>query len=198
MHPTLSRGVTAALVMGALLTGGTVTALATGAEAAARPVPVPLPAAVQEAALHPAGMPDVSAGLRAAARLHRQQRRAAIARRRRLARERAAHRAYLRALHSDPRTAAHALMLNAGFGESEWACLDALWWRESAWNAYADNPGSDAYGIPQALPGSRMAAFGSDWRSNPLTQIRWGLWYIGATYGTPCAALAHSNAHGYY
>jgi hypothetical protein len=70
--------------------------------------------------------------------------------------------------------------------------------RESGWRWNADNPNSSAYGIPQALPGSKMAAAGADWRTNPATQIRWGLSYIAGRYGTPIQALAHSNAKGWY
>jgi hypothetical protein len=98
----------------------------------------------------------------------------------------------------DPRTIAHAMLLRQGYSEGEWSCLDALWARESSWNVYASNASSGAYGIPQALPGGKMATFGTDWRTNPITQISWGLWYIRASYGTPCGALAHENAAGYY
>lgn len=77
-------------------------------------------------------------------------------------------------------------------------CLDLLWDRESGWNPYATNPSSGAYGIPQALPGYKMAAAGPDWQTNPATQIAWGEDYIKARYGTPCAALAHSYATGWY
>ena len=70
--------------------------------------------------------------------------------------------------------------------------------RESNWNPTAQNPSSGAYGIPQSLPGSKMASVGSDWRTNPATQITWGLNYISGRYGTPCGALAHSNSVGWY
>jgi hypothetical protein len=99
---------------------------------------------------------------------------------------------------SDPRTIAHAMLLRQGYGESEWTCLDALWTRESSWSITAANASSGAYGIPQALPGSKMATFGADWQTNPVTQISWGLWYIRASYGSPCAALSHENSAGYY
>ena len=98
----------------------------------------------------------------------------------------------------DPRSIAHAMLLRQGFSEGEWTCLEALWTRESSWSIYASNASSGAYGIPQALPGEKMAAFGSDWRTNPITQISWGLWYIRASYGSPCGALAHENGSGYY
>jgi hypothetical protein len=90
------------------------------------------------------------------------------------------------------------MVLRRGWSESEWSCLNTLWTRESGWNTYATNSSSGAYGIPQALPASKMASAGSDYRTNPVTQITWGLGYIAATYGTPCAALSHSNATGYY
>lgn len=81
---------------------------------------------------------------------------------------------------------------------AQYRCLVLLWERESGWNYRADNPSSDAYGIPQALPGSKMASAGSDWRTNPQTQIRWGVRYIKDRYGTPCAAWAHSEKVNWY
>jgi hypothetical protein len=101
-------------------------------------------------------------------------------------------------LYLSPRAVAHALLLRRGWSEGEWSCLDALWTRESRWQVEATNARSGAYGIPQALPASKMAAMGSDWRTDPVTQIRWGLWYIGQTYGDPCTALSHSNRYGFY
>jgi peptidoglycan DL-endopeptidase CwlO len=76
--------------------------------------------------------------------------------------------------------------------------LNWLWERESGWNKYAYNPYSGAYGIPQALPGSKMASAGPHWRSNAATQIRWGLRYIKARYGSPRRAWNHSQATGWY
>jgi hypothetical protein len=76
--------------------------------------------------------------------------------------------------------------------------LNWLWERESGWNKYAYNPYSGAYGIPQALPGSKMASAGPSWRSNAATQIRWGLRYIKARYGSPRRAWDHSQATGWY
>ena len=82
---------------------------------------------------------------------------------------------------------------------SQWSCLDALWTRESGWRTQVWNyGGSGAYGIPQALPASKMAAAGPDWMTNPATQIRWGLGYIATTYATPCGARAHETADGWY
>lgn len=78
---------------------------------------------------------------------------------------------------------------------SEWACLEELWTAESGWNHRADNPTSSAFGIPQALPGSKMAAAGADWQTSPRTQIAWGLGYIADRYGTPCRAWSFWNSH---
>lgn len=83
-------------------------------------------------------------------------------------------------------------------GAAQFACLQPLWERESGWNTYADNPGSGAYGIPQSLPGSKMASAGADWATNPDTQIRWGVGYVDAEYGSPCGAWAHEEADGWY
>ena len=98
----------------------------------------------------------------------------------------------------DPRTIARALLAEFGFSESQFGCLDSLWTRESNWSVTADNPSSSAYGIPQALPGSKMSSAGADWATNPVTQIRWGLGYIEDRYGSPCAAWGHSQARGFY
>jgi hypothetical protein len=84
-------------------------------------------------------------------------------------------------------------------GSAEFGCLDELWERESGWNAYAENPGSGAYGIPQALPGDKMASAGPDWRTDADTQIRWGvLDYIDPTYGNACGAERHEEEFGWY
>jgi hypothetical protein len=101
-------------------------------------------------------------------------------------------------LSADPKVVAQAMLHTYGWGASQFACLDRLWTRESMWSLTATNASSGAYGIPQALPGSKMASAGSDWRHNPLTQIRWGLGYIRARYGTPCSAWGHSEASGWY
>ena len=85
-----------------------------------------------------------------------------------------------------------------GWGQDQFQCLDRLWQKESNWTWNADNPTSSAYGIPQALPGSKMASAGADWATNPATQIRWGLGYISDRYGTPCAAWGHSQAKNWY
>ncbi len=98
----------------------------------------------------------------------------------------------------DPREIARALLAEFGFSSDQFGCLDSLYTRESNWNVSANNPYSSAYGIPQALPGSKMSSAGSDWATNPVTQIRWGLGYIEDRYGSPCGAWGHSQSHGWY
>jgi hypothetical protein len=89
--------------------------------------------------------------------------------------------------------------MNAARGwDGEWGCLEKLWMKESAWNERAMNRYSGAYGIPQSLPGAKMASAGADWQSNPATQIEWGLGYIAGRYKSPCGAWAHSQAKGWY
>ena len=85
-----------------------------------------------------------------------------------------------------------------GWSQAEFTCLDALWIGESGWLWNADNPTSSAYGIPQSLPGEKMATAGADWLTNPATQIEWGLGYIRDVYGTPCAANAFKMANNWY
>lgn len=96
------------------------------------------------------------------------------------------------------RALGYQLMLDFGFAADQWPALDALWMRESGWNHLAENPSSGAYGIPQSLPANKMAVVGPDWRTNPTTQIRWGLAYISARYGVPDRAWAHSERVGWY
>jgi hypothetical protein len=85
-----------------------------------------------------------------------------------------------------------------GWSSSQFSCLDSLWNQESGWNVYATNTTSGAYGIPQALPGSKMASAGADWQTDAATQIRWGLSYIKSLYGSPCGAWGHEEADGWY
>lgn len=184
MNRTLIRGVLAGSIGATLMVGAAIAgpAIANGAEndtSYTRPIPV----AQQEAVMH-WQLPKVGY-LRHVhpPRKHHQ---------------RASRASYRTALTGSPQTVAHALVLRQGWSESQWSCLDALWTRESGWSTFATNGSSGAYGIPQALPGWKMASAGSDWRTNPITQIRWGISYIASKYGTPCAALAHSNAYGYY
>lgn len=90
-------------------------------------------------------------------------------------------------------------LVNAnGWGRDQYSCLVALWDRESHWRVNAYNSSSGAYGIPQALPGAKMASTGSDWQTNPETQIRWGIDYISRRYHSPCGAFAHSNKFNWY
>ena len=101
---------------------------------------------------------------------------------------------------ADPEVALGQQLASAyGWGSgAEWTCLDELWTRESGWQMTWNTQGSGAYGIPQALPASKMAATGADYMTDPATQIRWGLGYIAGTYGTPCGAWAHETADGWY
>ncbi|WP_243392023.1 lytic transglycosylase domain-containing protein [Rathayibacter rathayi] len=106
-----------------------------------------------------------------------------------------------RAAAPDPGSAkaiAYDMIVQRGWADSEYDCLVLLWNRESGWNVYAENKSSGAYGIPQALPGSKMATVGSDWASNASTQITWGLGYISGRYGSPCGAWGHSQSLGWY
>lgn len=101
----------------------------------------------------------------------------------------------------DPGTAqaiAYEMVLARGWGDDQFACLVALWNRESGWRVNAYNASSGAYGIPQSLPGNKMASVAADWETNPATQITWGLNYIGGRYGNPCGAWGHSESVGWY
>jgi transglycosylase-like protein with SLT domain len=102
------------------------------------------------------------------------------------------------AMSGTPQQIAMAMLASYGWSSREFSCLNSLWEQESGWNPYASNPSSGAYGIPQALPGSKMASAGPDWQNDPATQIRWGLGYIKGTYGSPCAALSHESSAGWY
>jgi hypothetical protein len=126
----------------------------------------------------------------------------AAAKARREAAERAARekqrQAILAQAQANPRAVAKLMLADYGWDTSQFSCLDSLWTKESNWNFQAVNAGSGAYGIAQALPGSKMASVGSDWRTNPVTQIKWGLQYIQGRYGSPCAAWGHSQALNWY
>jgi hypothetical protein len=97
----------------------------------------------------------------------------------------------------DAQQIAAKMVTARGWGSDQFSCLVSLWSKESGWRTNAANP-SGAYGIPQALPGSKMASAGADWQTNPATQISWGLSYISGVYGTPCAAWSHSQATNWY
>ena len=159
---------------------------------------------------------DRAAAMRAAAAARAAERRAAAAHAAARAAARAAERAAVRRAvrlaaarraateTADTRLAAGTPQQIAErmLGQYGWArqfsCLAALWGQESGWHVSAENPSSGAYGIPQALPGSKMATAGPDWQSDPATQIGWGLGYIRAAYGSPCAAWDHEEAAGWY
>jgi resuscitation-promoting factor RpfB len=101
----------------------------------------------------------------------------------------------------DPGTAqriAYNMLSSFGWAPSTYySCLNNIYTRESGWRYNAENA-SGAYGIPQALPGSKMATAGADWMTNPATQIKWGLGYIQTRYGNPCSAWSYWEAHSYY
>jgi len=100
---------------------------------------------------------------------------------------------------TNPREIARQILRNKyGYGEEQYSCFNNIIMRESMWDIDATNPSSGAYGIPQALPGSKMASVGSDWRTNPATQIIWGIGYMRDRYGSPCQAWSFKSAHGWY
>jgi hypothetical protein len=97
-----------------------------------------------------------------------------------------------------PQQIAQQMLSKYGWSSSQFSCLSPLWEHESRWSVSAQNSGSGAYGIPQALPGSQMATAGGDWQTNAATQIKWGLTYIQSRYGSPCGAWAHEQSAGWY
>lgn len=99
---------------------------------------------------------------------------------------------------TDPRDIAMGMLADFGWSTSEFSCLDSLYMHESGWNPSAANPSSGAYGIPQALPGDKMATSGADWQTNPATQLDWGLNYIQDRYGSPCGAWSFWEANNWY
>jgi hypothetical protein len=99
---------------------------------------------------------------------------------------------------TNPRDIARQKLAEFGWDASQFTCLDQIWTRESNWNYRAENAYSGAYGIPQSLPASKMASAGSDYLTNPATQIEWGLRYIKGSYGSPCGAWAYWTAHSSY
>jgi hypothetical protein len=104
----------------------------------------------------------------------------------------------MRNAQRNPQALAKIMVADRGWSSSQFSCLVSLWNRESRWNYKAYNASSGAYGIPQALPGGKMESAGSDWRTNPITQMKWGLNYIADRYGTPCGAWGHSESTGWY
>jgi hypothetical protein len=99
---------------------------------------------------------------------------------------------------AEAQATARGMLAGYGWGDDQFGCLVSLWNKESGWNYQAYNRSSGATGIPQALPGSKMASAGADWQTNPATQISWGLGYISGRYGTPCGAWSHSQSVGWY
>jgi hypothetical protein len=100
---------------------------------------------------------------------------------------------------TDPKAIARQILNNKyGYGSNQFDCFNNIIMRESKWRVNATNPSSGAYGIPQALPGSKMATIASDWRTNPATQIIWGIEYMKDRYGSPCGAWSFKSANGWY
>jgi hypothetical protein len=100
---------------------------------------------------------------------------------------------------TDPKEIARQILKNKyGYGSGQFDCFNNIIMRESKWDVNATNPSSGAYGIPQALPGSKMATIASDWRTNPATQIIWGIGYMKDRYGSPCSAWGFKASHGWY
>jgi len=100
---------------------------------------------------------------------------------------------------TSPKSIAKQILKNKyGYGSGQFSCFDNIIMRESMWDINATNASSGAYGIPQALPGSKMATIGSDWRTNPATQIIWGIEYMKDRYGSPCGAWGFKSSHGWY
>jgi hypothetical protein len=97
-----------------------------------------------------------------------------------------------------PRRIARRMLRSFGWARTQFSYLNWLWDEESSWNVYAQNPFSGAYGIPQAVPGGKMAAAGPAWRTSAATQILWGLRYIQEVYGSPAGAWDHEVAYGWY
>ena len=145
-------------------------------------------AAAARAAAQAAAAPQAAA-VKAEAKAAAQQR---------AARQQAAQPQAASAPSGSPQQIAEQMLTEFGWSSGQFSCLQPLWAHESGWNTYAQNPSSGAYGIPQALPGSKMASAGGDWQSNPATQIRWGLSYIQDNYGSPCGAWAHEQTDGWY
>ena len=155
-------------------------------------------AAAQKAATARAAAAKAAAAKAAAAKAAAQQAAQQQAAQQQAAQQTTAPQPATSAPSGSPQQIAEQMLSQFGWSSSQFSCLQPLWALESGWNIYASNPGSGAYGIPQALPGSKMASAGPDWQSDAATQIRWGLTYIQGTYGSPCAAWSHEEADGWY
>ena len=207
------RPVVTAGVAAAVLSAGAVGATVTGGSASAEPLTFAVDGLVstasteqtkteqQDAARVAADRSATNAQRSAAAARAAEvekARAAALAKERKATAERAARAAertrIIANAQEDPKSVARMLLPEFGFSEAQWPCLNQLWIGESDWRWYAENPSSGAYGIPQSLPARKMATMGADYRTNPVTQIRWGLDYIKKSYGTPCNALDFWNS----
>jgi hypothetical protein len=155
-------------------------------------------AAAQKAAAARAVAAKAAAAKAAAAKAAAQQATQQQATQQQAAQQTTAQQPATSAPSGSPQQIAEQMLSQFGWSSSQFSCLQPLWALESGWNIYASNPSSGAYGIPQALPGSKMASAGPDWQSDAATQIRWGLTYIQGTYGSPCAAWSHDEADGWY
>jgi len=155
-------------------------------------------AAAQKAAAAKAAAAKAAAAKAAAAKAAAQQAAQQQATQQQAAQQTAAQQPAASAPSGSPQQIAEQMLSQFGWSSGQFSCLQPLWALESGWNIYASNPSSGAYGIPQALPGSKMASAGPDWQSDAATQIRWGLTYIQGTYGSPCAAWSHEEADGWY
>ena len=209
----LGRPVLASGVAAAVLTGGALAASVTGGSASADTLSFAVDGLTssvsteqskteQEDAARVAADRSASNAQRSVAAARSAEREkikaAALAKARKAAAEKAALEAERKRVIADarqnPKAVARMLMPDYGFSQSQWPCLERLWIGESGWNYRAENSSSGAYGIPQSLPGSKMASVADDWRTNPVTQIKWGLDYIKRSYGSPCNALDFWNS----
>jgi len=139
-----------------------------------------------------------AAARKAAAAKAARAKRAAAAKAEKARRARVAAQGY-RSGTTNPRDIARQILRNKyGYGAGQFSCFNNIIIRESNWDINATNASSGAYGIPQALPGSKMASVGSDWRTNPATQIIWAIGYMKDRYGSPCQAWGFKSSHGWY
>ncbi len=199
-RPTRVRHTVAAFVVAAASSAVVLGANAWAAEGEARvlePAVTRIGDLPDGAAVTRGGSPAVGHALAKVERRH--ARAVKAAREARQQREAASRSASRTVSFGDPRSIARSMMAERyGWGAGEFSCLDTLWEHESGWDPRAANPSSGAYGIPQALPGSKMGTAGSDWQTNPATQISWGLAYIESSYSTPCGAWSAWQSKGWY
>ncbi len=209
----LGRPVLASGVAAAVLTGGALAAALTGGSASAETLTFAVDGLTSSASTEQSKTEQEDAARVAADRSATNAQRsvaaarsaerekikaAALAKARKAAAEKAARAAERKRIianaQKDPKAVARMLLPEYGFSQAQWPCLDRLWIGESDWRWSAENPSSGAYGIPQSLPARKMATVADDYRTNPVTQIKWGLDYIKRSYGTPCNALDQWNS----